>query len=153
MIKFVPTVKYEVVIGVPKKRVRNPLLETIEKPTIRNRPKMVDVSTHGDMIKDWMTFAKEYYEKTDTYVSSIATDSKALYNSAWGCPTFGEETLTFNCTANPTFIKDMDLYEKGIFYITGKLKEKYEQHTITITKLNSHICYLTDEENEELKEL
>ena len=55
--------------------------------------------------------------------------------------------MSFHCTANPEFIKDFNKYEEGVLYITKRLKRDFEQHTVTMTKLPSSVCYLTDEDN------
>lgn len=129
MSKFKETVKYEVVLGLPE-----------NDPIINGR-----ITKNEDIAKDmWNTYAKEYYSKTDVYVSAIANEGHAIYNDEWGCPKYGERVITFNCTANRTFIKDLSKYEEGIVYITTKLKEYFKQSTVTITKINSEVLYLSD---------
>lgn len=96
----------------------------------------------------WQRYAKDFYDETGMYVSAISVFGYALYHTDWGCPYEGEQCLSFHCTANPEFVHDFELYEKGILYIAKKLKKEFEQHTITITKLNANICYLTDKEEE-----
>lgn len=134
------TVKYEVVIGVPDDKFVNGKYENqIEK-----------------MINKWQEFAKEFFDQTGTgtcetgtYVSAIANSGKAIYHTDWGCPDHGERVVTFNCTANPTFIKDLDKYEEGVLYITKKLKKEFQQHTITITCIPVGVFYLTDENEDD----
>lgn len=127
------SVKFEVVIGVPDD----------------------EVHMHGDkyaktnetlMIQAWMNYAKEFFKEHDCYVSAIAVPGKAVYNMDWGCPLYGERVVTFHCTANPIFIKDLFLYEEGLMYITKKLKEQFHQNTITITRLEADVCYLAGDE-------
>ena len=124
------TVKYEVVVGVPD--------DIFYESTNR-----VLMTTH------WQRYADEYFEKTGVYVSAIANDGKALYKVEWGCPVCGEPVITFNCTANPEFIKDMDLYDAGVLYIAKNLKKNFKQNTVTITKLPAGIYYLTNDNMEE----
>ena len=95
----------------------------------------------------WQEYAKEYFDMTGVYVSAIAIEGNAIYNKDWGCPTSGEPCITFNCTINPHFITDFEVYEAGIIYITKKLKKEFHQHTITITKIPSGVFYLTDTDN------
>ena len=90
------TVKYEVVIGVPDDKFVN-----------CRRESQID-----KMIDKWQEAAKEYYECTNVYVSAIAIEGRAIYHKDWGCPDGGERTLTFNCTANVNFIKDLNSYYK-----------------------------------------
>ena len=125
------TVKFEVVIGVPEDKFVNGKWQDQSKV----------------MIDKWQEYAKEYYDATDIYVSAIAIEGRAIYHKAWGCPDGGERTLTFNCTANREFITDLELYIRGIDYITAKMKKEFNQHTITMTELNAHIHYFTDEDN------
>lgn len=132
------TVKYEVVIGVPDDTefpIFSPEFSVITGTMMKCQL--------DEMKSAWQNYAEEFYEEHDVYVSSIAITGKALYHDYWGCPKHGERVLTFNCTANPEYIKDMDLYEEGILYITKKLKKQFEQNTITITKLPAEVFYLT----------
>lgn len=132
-----PTEKYEVVLGIPNTTV-----------IINGEP------IHNKYIanKMWMQYAKEYFDETGVYVSAIANEGLALYNEEWGCPKYGEFVITFNCTANREFIKELYPYEKGVIYITKKLKKYFDQHTVTITRIDTYgtsVCYLTDKDNEE----
>ena len=129
---FKPTVKYEVVFGDAG--------DTYANGGIVSNSKLYR--------SKWMEYAGEYFDETGTYISAIANEGYALYNEEWGCPLLGEETITFNCTANPEFIKDMELYEAGVLYITNKLKEFFKQSTVTITKLESTVKYITNSEEE-----
>ena len=126
---FKPTIKYEIVVG---------LLNHVNGYT-----------TAEAVQQAWQEYAKQFYEKNDVYVSAIANVGSAVYHRDWGCPFRGEPSITFNCTANPEFIKDMCLYEEGVLYISMMLKEHFYQNTVTITKLPSYICYLSDKDNEE----
>lgn len=139
MPRIYETVKFEVVIGVPDDKFINGKYED----NIYN----IEDNIYN-INKAWMKYAKEFYEKTQIYVSAISVNGKALYNSDWGCPPEGERTITFNCTANRFFIDDLYTYEEGVLYIAEKLKEEFKQHTITITKIPSYIWYYADEEKE-----
>lgn len=132
--KFRESVKYEVVVAIP---------DDLCTCTVNG----VAVDAYSQMNKMWIQFATEYFERTDVFVSAISNKGAALYHHSWGCPEYGERVVTFNCTANKEFIKDMDLYEKGIIYITNKFKEALKQHTITITRLKSDVLYMTDSDN------
>lgn len=133
MAEFKQSVKYEVVIGL----TADPI------------PDEITIFSTDNMQYHWQVYAEEFFNKNDVFVSAIATFGYAIYHHEWGCPVIGEQCLTFHCTANPEFIKDLDVYEKGVIYITKKLKKRFRQHTITITKLPADICYLTDKDNEE----
>lgn len=128
------TKKYEVVIGVPDDKFANG----------KNQDQI------KLMIEKWQEYAKEYYNKMQIYISAIAVEGKAVYNKDWGCPDGGERTLTFNCTCNTKFIENILEYEAGIYYIVAKLKKYFNQHTITVTEIDSNIHYFTDEDNEAL---
>ena len=129
----IQSIKYEVVIGIPEDEFVHGRLE----------------SNIDKIYESWKKYAKEFFDNNDIYVSAIAIPGKALYHSHWGCPKGGERVISFNCTANPEFIKDYDKYEEGVLYITKKLKKEFQQHTITITKIPSSVFYLTDENTEE----
>ena len=132
---FKPTIKYEIVIGLDCEPDNNSNRRfTISAEYVRYA---------------WQKYAKDFYEENNVYVSSISLFGYALYHTDWGCPYEGEQCLSFHCTANPEFVKDMDMYEKGLLYIVKKLKKEFDQHTITITKIPSEVLYLTDEDNEE----
>lgn len=128
MENFNQSIKYEIVLGLE-----------IDHDTIT-----ID---YNKAREKWQEYAKEFYDLNYVYVSAISVDSRALYNIEWGCPNGGEYTMTFHCTANPEFIKDLDKYEEGVLYITKRLKRDFKQHTITITKMPVTVCYLTDEDN------
>lgn len=95
----------------------------------------------------WQRYAEKFYDENGIYVSAIAVFGHAVYHTEWGCPTSGEQCLTFHCTANPEFIKDLEKYEEGVLYITKRLKRELNQQTITITKLPADICYLTTKDD------
>lgn len=141
---FVESVKYEIVIGVPD-NIEIPELREFNGITLVRRWKEVDFLE--EMKLRWQSYAALFYNETGVYVSAIANAGHALYHQEWGCPNYGERVITFNCSANPAFIKNMDLYEEGVMYITKMLKADYQQHTITITKIPASVCYLTDEDN------
>lgn len=128
---FKPSIKYEVVLG---------LIEGYELKDIAD----LDFNVDAALIK-WKEYALEYFKLTDVYVSAVATKSDVLYNEDWGCPKYGEPVIKFECTMNPEFIKDEDVYEEGVVYITKKLQEYFNQSTVTITKLPAGICYLKKE--------
>lgn len=133
MAEFKYTLKYEVVIGL----TADPI------------PDELNIFTTNNMQYHWQKYAEEFFAQTNVFVSAIATFGHAIYHHEWGCPPSGEQCLTFHCTANPKFIKDLDMYEEGVLYIVKKLKKYFRQHTITITRITSKVCYLTDADNEE----
>ena len=90
---FKPTVKYEIVFG----------LVDGENNTRSY--------SEFDFKKFWMRRAKKFFDEHGVYVSAIAYYSDALYNEEWGCPSTGEPSIVFHCTANPEFIKYMEKYE------------------------------------------
>lgn len=138
------TLKYEVVVGVPDDTefpVFSPDISVITGNILKCQL--------DEMKSAWKKYAKEFYEANDIYVSAIAIPGRALYHEDWGCPENGERVMSFHCTANPEFIKDLDMYEKGVLYISKKIKKEFEQHTVTITKIPSRVFYLTDADNEE----
>ncbi len=125
------TVKYEVVIGI-----------NTDGSMINGRR----VSPYEECNSRWISEANKVYEETGVYVSAISIDGFALYNKDWGCPSYGEYVVVFNCTPNTIeFIKDLDLYEECLMRIVRKLKEIYDQSTITITKIPSNIIYMSGE--------
>ena len=131
--KFKYTLKYEVVIGL----------------TVDPDPDELNTFIIDNMQYHWQKYAEEFFNKTNVFVSAIAIFGHAIYHHEWGCPPSGEQCLTFHCTANPEFIKDLEMYEEGVLYIAKKMKKYFRQHTITITKLPATINYLTDDDNEE----
>ena len=142
MIMSKPTVKYEVVVGVPDdydtlvpelnvKTING--LQCLVQPVFTGKNKMI--CQLDEMRSAWKKYAKEFYEANDIYVSAIAIPGRALYHEDWGCPENGERVLSFHCTANPEFIKDLHMYEEGIQYIAKKLKKEFKQHRYSRFKL------------------
>ena len=142
MEQFISTIKYEVVIGLETE-------ESLNSSFADRSARYFKVASN--IRTKWQEYAKEFFDKYGTYVSAICSDGNAIYHEDWGCPKGGESVVTFHCTINPEFVKDYGLYEKGVLYITKNLKKEFEQHTITITKIPSKICYLTDKNDEEDK--
>lgn len=127
MALFNTSIKYEVVVGlIPG---YHGISNNAELAIVRNA---------------WMKYALKYYNETNVYISSIAYEAKALYNREWGCPIDGEPVVVFHCTLNPEFVKNEKVYEDGIVYVAKKLKEELRQSTVTITKTNASIAYLSD---------
>ena len=135
--KFKPTVKYEITIGV---------LEgyNFDKVTETDIYTLIDTA-----LEKWKEYAAEFYSLTDIYISAIGLyQCSALYNEAWGCPKYGEPIVRFDCTLNPEFVKNPNIYEDGIIYISKKLQEFFKQYTVNITKIHqTSVCYLKKEED------
>lgn len=149
MEKFNESVKYEVVVGVPDNKQVSITSMFAEVDGILLTLPQVEFELLDQIKLRWQEHARIFNEVNGVYISAIAVPGHAIYHKDWGCPTYGERVIAFNCTANPEFIKDMDKYEEGVLYIAKKLKKDFKQHTITITKLKADMCYLTDKDNEE----
>ena len=152
---------YQWIIKESKEKERKNMKETVKFEVVVAIPDLGRTIVNGKQLSDldiasrvWKTFAKKFYEKTDIYVSAIVNEGRALYLKEWGCPSNGEHTVTYNCTMNPNFIKDMCEYENGVIWIAKQLKKYFKQHTVSITKISSEgtfMEYLTDENCKEDK--
>ena len=94
---FIPSVKYEVVLGVYEGYDIPDILDEVE---LRNK---ID-SDCSTVLEKWKEFALEYFDLHNTYVSAVAFNANTLYSNAWGCPKYGEPVVVFHCILNPEFI-------------------------------------------------
>ena len=80
----------------------------------------------------WQKIALNIYNSTEIYISSNISPSKTVYNTEWGCPKGGEDTVNINGTANPEFVKDLEQWKSVVLEIAKKLKTELKQSTMTV---------------------
>lgn len=84
------------------------------------------------MGETWQEIALQQFNKRGIYISSVVNISRAVYNSEWGCPMGGEDTVTITGTTNPAFVKDMEEWKSIVIEIAKELKCALEQSTLTL---------------------
>ena len=92
----------------------------------------------------WQELAREEYNKSFIYVSAVAQPGAVIYNQEWGCPTGGESIVVLSGSANPTFVKDLDVWKNVVIELGKKLKKELKQTTLTIEFFEADLVYLTD---------
>lgn len=90
----------------------------------------------------WQEKARKIFEETGIYISCVVSASKTVYNTEWGCPVGGEDTVTITTTANPEFVKDMESWEKAVIEVTKLMKQELKQSTVTIEFETVELLYL-----------
>jgi hypothetical protein len=87
---------------------------------------------------------QEYKKETgkELYVSAVFSKSNTAYRTEWGCPDAGESTITIECTRNPKFIDDGDLYNEMATKNIMDLKEYLNQCTVLIEYSELECMYI-----------
>ena len=92
----------------------------------------------------WQKIAKEEFDKSEIYVSAVAQPGSVIYHTQWGCPQGGESVVVLSGSANPTFVKDLDVWKNVVIELGKKLKKELKQTTLTIEFQETDLVYLTD---------
>lgn len=66
-------------------------------------------------------------------ISGIIEKCKAIYPVEWGAPIGGEYCFKVTFTRNPEFDKDKDEFKKAVLDNVKRLKEYFQQETVTVT--------------------
>lgn len=82
--------------------------------------------------KAWQFLAEKVMHETGLYISAVASQSKTIYNTDWGCPVGGEDTITITGIANPEFVKDLDQWKQVVLVVARQLKDELKQSTLTV---------------------
>jgi hypothetical protein len=88
---------------------------------------------------------QEYLNDTgkEVYISAVITKSNTVYRESWGCPEKGETTITIECTRNPKFIEDAELYKRLATKNITDLQTKLKQCTVLIEYLDLDCIYIS----------
>lgn len=90
---------------------------------------------------------QEYKDKTgkEVYISAVITDNTVVYRQMWGCPEFGEDVITIECTQNPVFIEDSEVYKKMATKNITDLQKELKQSTVLIEYSDVEVAYTKKE--------
>ncbi|APF25339.1 hypothetical protein [Clostridium sporogenes] len=80
----------------------------------------------------WQKIALEVFKDRGIYISSVINSSKTVYNTEWGCPEGGEDTVTITSTANPEFVQSLEQWKEAVIEIAKNLKNELKQSTMTV---------------------
>ncbi|ACA57346.1 conserved hypothetical protein (plasmid) [Clostridium botulinum A3 str. Loch Maree] len=80
----------------------------------------------------WQKIALEVFKDRGIYISSVINSSKTVYNTEWGCPEGGEDTVTITSTANPEFVQSLEQWKEAVIEIAKNLKNGLKQSTMTV---------------------
>ena len=92
----------------------------------------------------WQEFAKEEFDKSNTYVSAVVQPGCVVYHQDWGCPVSGESVIILSGTANPQFVKDLDAWKESVLSLAKQLKKELKQSTLSVEFFETDFIYLTD---------
>lgn len=90
----------------------------------------------------YMEIASEVFAECGIYVTAVCSETRTLYNTAWGCPKDGEVTYKVEATANPSFVQDMDAWKQACIQLIKMLKEKLKQSTVTVEFFDVELIYI-----------
>lgn len=82
--------------------------------------------------KIWQKKAKDIFEQTNIYISAVITLSKVVYHREWGCPDTGEDVIVITSSANPEFIKDIDLWKEVSIKILKDMQKELKQSRVSV---------------------
>ena len=86
----------------------------------------------------------EFYKESGVYVAYQTSIVYCNYHKDWGGFDGGEPCILLTAIANPKFVEDFVVWENVAKSIAIKLKELYNQNTITIESYDAEITYVTD---------
>lgn len=66
-------------------------------------------------------------------ISGVIEECKVVYPVNWGAPIGGEYCFKVTFTRNPEFDKDKDEFKKAVLDNVKRLKEHFQQETVTVT--------------------
>jgi len=114
------------------------------KPLNDARSILCDISARYQRIaeKNFLEYKKE--TGFECYVSAVISDVNCtVYREEWGCPKGGEATFSIECTRNPQFISDNELYEEMATKNILELKDELKQSTVLIEYHEIACSYVT----------
>ena len=93
----------------------------------------------------WQEAAAAEFAKSGLYISAVAAPAAAVYHTDWGCPVGGEIAVSFEGTANPQFVNDIDMWKHAVIRVVTEVKTKLKQSTTTLefSEVND-FYYITD---------
>lgn len=93
--------------------------------------KRVDKNINLDDVSE---ICQKIFSSSDVKViSGVIEECKAVYPVDWGAPIGGEYCFKVTFTRNPEFDKDKDEFKKAVLDNVKRLKEYFQQETVTVT--------------------
>lgn len=93
--------------------------------------KRVDKNINLDDVSE---ICQKIFSSSDVKViSGVIEECKAVYPVDWGAPIGGEYCFKVTFTRNPEFDKDKDEFKKAVLDNVKRLKEHFQQETVTVT--------------------
>lgn len=87
--------------------------------------------------KAWQTVAAAVMAATGTYVGSVISRSKTVYNEDWGCPKGGEDTVLITGECNPAYT-ELAAYKAAVV-------ETLRQTALALGQSTTQLCFLEAE--------
>ena len=85
-------------------------------------------------LNDVSEICQKIFSSSDVKViSGVIEECKAVYPVDWGAPIGGEYCFKVTFTRNPEFDKDKDEFKKAVLDNVKRLKEYFQQETVTVT--------------------
>ena len=87
-------------------------------------------------------FIANNYESIGEYISFIVTPAMTVYNTDWGCHNGGEPMMLLTASANPQFVKNIDLWKIHVEEYARMLKSVLKQSTVFMEFVETDTVYL-----------
>jgi hypothetical protein len=105
---------------------------------------------HDNAVKDplkvvadlWQKFAEEIFKDCNVYVAAVICPTKTVYNTAWGCPAGGEDTITIHGVRNPEFTPNEDVWKVTVGRVAIRLAKELQQSTAYLVFRKVELLYL-----------
>lgn len=136
--------KFEFEIGRTKENTNNKTLKVVITTGVNEgyTGKNLVQDPLKKIVELWQQLALNEYATSGIYISAVATESKTIYNTAWGCPKDGEDTIVLTSIMNLEFISDREKWKQSVINIVTELKKILNQQTITIEFVKVDFIYM-----------